>query len=42
MFGFGTYKMTPVEILAVTRQAANSDDDPYRSPVYQLRSLLRV
>jgi hypothetical protein len=36
------FKMTQAEILALSGQAANIDDDPYRSPVFQLRTLLGV
>lgn len=34
------FTMTRIEILAVLRQAANHDEEPHESSVFQLRKLL--
>lgn len=36
------FKMTRDEVRAVTVRAANTGDDPRRSPVFQLRTLLGI
>lgn len=36
------YRVTDIEVLILQHKAANQSQDPYESPVFQLRSLLKV
>ncbi len=37
-----SYRVTDIELLILQQKAANQTQDPYESPVFQLRSLLKV
>lgn len=37
-----SFRVTAMEVLILQHKAANQTQDPYESPVFQLRSLLKV